>query len=98
MSDEIEAFYIPKHLDDPDKLLFLTYSEFAIILAPTIVGFFVNHMFMGFILGSLGCYLYRKLKKSGNDFFMKQLMYWYMPKWFSGYNYSPESYKRFYIG
>jgi len=95
---ELEAFYIPKHLDDTERWLFWTIDEALVLIAPFILGIMLNFYITGMLM-SIICYLsYKKFKRMGTQNLIQYLLYWYFPRWLSGLKYTPPSYIRVYIG
>jgi len=97
MSD-IDAFYIPKHLDDPERWLFWTIDEAIVLIAPFILGIALDHSFIGIVMSIILYMLYKKFKSTGVDNLIQYLIYWYFPSWLSGLKFTPPSYIRTYIG
>jgi len=97
MSD-IDAFYIPKHLDDPERWLFWTVDEALILIAPFFLGVMMDFYLIGIVMSITLYLLYKKFKSTGADNLIQYLIYWYFPKWLSGLKATPPSYIRTYIG
>ena len=98
MSNEIEAYYIPKHLDDPDMVLIFTYYEFVMLFLGILAFAVIGHLYIGILVEIIAFKIYKKFKKVGHKNLLQELMYCYLPKWFSGFKHLPESHIELYIG
>jgi conjugal transfer pilus assembly protein TraL len=98
MSSEIEAYYIPKHLDDPDMVFIFTYNEFILLFIATLGFVAMKHLLIGIAIEIIAFKLCRKFKRVGHRSLLQELMYCYLPNWFSGFKHLPESHVELYIG
>lgn len=93
-----ESFWIPQYLDEPERILFFTLDEAAVLFAPIAFGILAEHFLIGFVLGGVGLYAYRKLKGSHGKGVMLAAKYWYLPAVMSQMEATPPSHIRFYQG
>jgi conjugal transfer pilus assembly protein TraL len=95
MSDK---YHIPQLLDEPFKIFLLTFDELILLIAPVIiVGFFLNQMIVGFIVGLSALFAIKKLKGEQGHFYLVNLAYWYLPPLVK-FRVTPHSYIRDYLG
>ncbi len=95
MSDK---YYIPQSLDEPFRIFLLTIDELALLVVPIIIlGFFLNQMILGFIIGIASLFAIKKLKGEQGHFYLVNLAYWYLPPIFK-FKVTPHSYIRHYLG
>ena len=92
---DLSPFYIPKSLDEPEKILFFTLQEFAMFMAPFGMGILLNHTIKGLLCAVLLLILYQKFNNSNLN--IVYLVYWYLPNWCLGLNYLPQSCYRIFI-
>ena len=97
MSD-LEAFYIPKKLDEPERIVIWTIDEFGVCLTPFILGIMYGYMTTGLLAGILSFILWRKIKGENHDLAFG-MFYWYLPlHGLIGLKATPSSDYRFFIG
>ena len=95
MSDK---YYIPQMLDAPFRVFLLTIDELVLLVLPVIlVGFFLNQMIVGFMLGIFSLMTIKKLKGEQGHFYLLNLAYWYLPPIIK-FKVTPPSYIRNYLG
>jgi conjugal transfer pilus assembly protein TraL len=95
MSDK---YHIPQSLDEPFKIFLLTFDELILLIAPVlIVGFFLNQMIIGFVVGLSALFAIKKLKGEQGHFYLVNLAYWYLPPLVK-FQVTPHSYIRDYLG
>lgn len=93
---DVEPYYIPRHLDDPERWYFWTLDEALVLVGPIILGY-VFHMFVfGIALSAGGYFAYRKFKGSEQANVAVYGVYWYYPP--LGLKGTPPSYVRRYVG
>lgn len=93
MSENIEKYYIPKHLDAVDRVIIFTPDEFLVIL----ISFGVISIFdliLGMITGVASYFIYKRFKSSIGASSIKAFMYWYLPHQQQKFRYVPCSSKR----
>lgn len=95
----MEAYYIPRRLDDPDRFFIWTVDELGIICTPFILGIAWGYFATGFAVG-IGLYLlWKKVKGIDGINFANALIYWYLPSQrLLGFRLTPPSYIRFFVG
>lgn len=95
MSDK---YHIPQSLDEPFRIFLLTVDELILLIAPIlIVGFFLNQMIFGFMVGLSAMFAIKKLKGEQGHFYLVNLAYWYLPPLIK-FRVTPHSYIRDYLG
>lgn len=95
---DIAAFYIPRCLDEPEKILFWSLDEVGIIIVPFLVGIIVGHTIIGMIIGILLYTKWRKLKGTGSSNLIIYATYWYLPSFVTSLKATPLSHYRLYLG
>ncbi|MDR0422971.1 MAG: type IV conjugative transfer system protein TraL [Rickettsiales bacterium] len=95
---DLSNFIVPKTLDEPEKILFFTYVELAVLMFPLIVGITIGHTIKGVIGGVLFFFCYKKVNPSNDGFSITHLAYWYLPSWLFNLKKIPSSDIRIYIG
>lgn len=96
-NDDLSAFLIPETLDEPEKILFFTYMELAILMFPLIVGILTNYTVRGMLAGIVFLIGYKKTKPNDNGYSITHLVYWYFPNWLFKLSYLPSSSIRIFI-
>lgn len=92
----MEAYLIPKRLDEPERLAFWTIDEALVLFVPPCIGMLAGWMFTGLVLG-IGSYLVlRKLKGNGSVNIARFVLYWFLPPIF-GFQVTPPSAVRRYV-
>jgi conjugal transfer pilus assembly protein TraL len=95
---ELEAFYIPKKLDEPERIIIWTLDEFGVCMAPFVLGIMYSYMTTGLVVGILCFILWRKVK-GGNQDLAFGMFYWHLPLHkLLGLKATPPSHYRFFIG
>lgn len=95
MKQDLVAFIIPKTLDEPEKILFFTYLELAILIFPIITGIVSEYIFRGMVVGILFLISYKKINSNGKT--LTHFAYWYFPHWLFKLNYIPPSYVKIFV-
>ena len=95
-SGDVEPYYIPRHLDDPERWLFFTLDEALVIVGPILLGI-IFHMFeLGIVLSVVGYVAFKKFKGSEQANVAAYGVYWYFPAF--GLKGTPPSCVRRYVG
>jgi type IV conjugative transfer system protein TraL len=82
-----DKYHIPQSLD-----------ELILLIAPIIIiGFFLNQMIVGFIVGLSAMFAIKKLKGEQGHYYLVNLAYWYLPP-IVKFKVTPHSYIRDYLG
>jgi len=93
-----DPHYIPQKLDEPFKMVLLTADELVVFLLPLLfLGFVLNALVIGFLLGAGGVLLLKKFKGEQGAHYWLYAMYWYLPA-ILPLRAIPPSYQRDYIG
>lgn len=94
----MDKYYIPKSLDEPFRIYLLTIDEFILLLLPIVVlGFILNQVMLGLMLGLSALFAIKKLKGEQGHFYFVYLAYWYLPP-IVKFKATPPSYIRHYLG
>jgi conjugal transfer pilus assembly protein TraL len=93
-----DKYHIPQSLDEPFRIFLLTCDELILLIAPIIIiGFFLNQMIVGFIVGLSAMFAIKKLKGEQGHYYLVNLAYWYLPP-IVKFKVTPHSYIRDYLG
>ncbi|MDA0967622.1 MAG: type IV conjugative transfer system protein TraL [Proteobacteria bacterium] len=99
MSHELELYYIPKRLDDPERIMFWSSDELAVIFTPFIVIYFALDMFItAAVVSTVLCFWWKKFKGGEQANLHLYAMYWFYPASVMGLKATPRSYIRTYYG
>lgn len=72
----MDKYYIPKHIDDPARIVFFTIDEAALIAFVMIVSLALGYELIGLLLAIAAYYFYKTLKGKEGPAFIKKYMYW----------------------
>ena len=89
---------IPGRLDDPERWLFWTLDEAAVLLGPVVLGLAANAFVTGLLVGLGAWALLRRAKRGGGAQVAFQALYWFLPDFVLGLKGAPPSYLRRLIG
>ena len=95
----IENYYIPRRLDDPDRFFIWTIDELGMICVPFLVGILWGYIAIGVIAGLILCIGWRRVKGADGINHAIHLLYWHLPM--SGLlslRVTPPSHFRFFAG
>jgi len=92
---DIENYFIPKTLDDPNRILLFTTKEVA-ILSIWIFLLILSSNPIFFFIAIASIFIGRKLKKKV-PYSISQLAYWHLDPYLSSAKYLPKSYQRNFI-
>lgn len=92
-----EKFFIPKHLDESERLLVLSTDEAMVILVPLFVGYGTGHFLLSVLVAFYAFRFWKKIKGNEGIQYVKALIYWYYPKNILGLKYVPDSSVRHFI-
>lgn len=95
---EIEAFYLPKSLDEPPRLLFWSIDEAMIMLTPAGMGIILEYTVIGMILGLISFLGWRKIKGNNQANLLMYGAYWMLPPFLLKMKFTPPSCYRMYLG
>lgn len=77
----MDKYYIPRYLDEPLKIVFLTIDEIIALVVPILSGLFLfNAPVIGLILGSGLVLLLKTIKGNEGHYFIYHLAYWHLPQ------------------
>ncbi len=79
----MEAFVIPRRLDEPERWMFWTVDEALTMLVPVITGMMTGFLLPGVVIGIGGFVLLRRLKGNGQANLGLYALYWYFPNVFN---------------
>ena len=77
--NESERFAIPARLDDPERWLFWTLDEAAVLMGPAMLGLAANAFVAGLGIGVGGWLALRRIKRGGRSGLLMQAVYWFLP-------------------
>ncbi len=97
MSDA-DKYVVPSRLDDPERWLFWTLDEAAVLLGPAVLGLAANAFVTGLVLGLGAWALLRRAKRGGGADVAVSALYWFLPDFASGFRGAPPSHLRRFIG
>ena len=89
---------IPRRLDDPERWLFWTMDEAAVLLGPAVLGLAANRFVAGLMAGVGGWLLLRRVKRGGGANIAAYAPYWFLPGFVLRLRGSPPSHVRRYAG
>ena len=95
---DTDTFYMPRHLDDPARILFWTLDESMVLMGPMICGFMCSMFVTGIGLGIWAYLGWKKLKTSGKVELIQFALYWYLPSFCLNLKDTPPSHQRWYVG
>jgi conjugal transfer pilus assembly protein TraL len=94
----MDKYSMPRCLDEPFKVAFLTMDEITVLIVPLLAGLFLfNAPFFSLCVGAGLVSLLKKLKGKEGHYFIRQLLYWYLPPLFRFYS-TPPSHAREILG
>ena len=88
---------IPRRLDDPERWLFWTLDEAAVLMGSALLGLAANHFVIGLATGLGGWLVLRRIKR-GAPTSARQALYWFLPDFVLRLKATPASHIRRYIG
>jgi len=90
---------IPKHLDDPPRLILWPIDEALSFLAPFILlAIAAGYLLLGFITGLALLLCLRHLKQGRGHAHLMALLYWHLPQRINRTRFAPPSYIREVLG
>jgi conjugal transfer pilus assembly protein TraL len=95
--DEL-MYYVPRHLDDPAKLLWWDLDEFMTAIAGLAVGMTAGSLLLSLVCPIAGVMTLSRIKAGGGQGYLKRLFYWYCGGGLLGLQRTPPSHIREYIG
>ena len=96
--NESERYTVPGRLDDPERWLFWTLDEAAVLLGPAVLGLAANAFVAGLAAG-LGAWLaLRRIKRGGSANMALHAVYWFLPGFVLRLQGTPPSHLRRFAG
>ena len=95
---EAERFAIPSRLDDPERWLFWTMDEAAVLMGPAMLGLAANAFVPGLAMGLVGWLALRRFKRGGRAGLALHAVYWFLPGFVLGLRGAPASHRRWFAG
>lgn len=93
------AYYVPRHLDAPAKLLWWDVDEFMTALGGLALGITTGSMLLAIFCAVGGVMGLSRLKAGGGPGYMKRLFYWHFgASQLLGFTRTPPSHIREFIG
>jgi len=77
----MEPIYIPRSLDEKERILFLHMYEIIVFVAGFGIGITFKVPMLGLMIGVVGFALCRYLKRKGLLDVLANFLYWYLPPW-----------------
>ena len=96
--NEAERFAIPSRLDDPERWLFWTMDEAAVLMGPAMLGLAANAFVMGLVIGVGGWLALRRIKRGGRGGIAMHAVYWFLPGAALRLQGAPASHRRRFAG
>ena len=89
---------IPRRLDEPERWLFWTLDEAAVLLAPAVLGLGANAFLTGLMAGVGAWLVLRRVKRGGGAHVALYALYWMLPGQALGLKATPPSALRRFAG
>ena len=96
--NDTERFAVPGRLDDPERWLFWTLDEAAVLLGPAVLGLAANAFTAGLVIGVGGWLALRRVKRGGSANLALHAIYWFLPGFVLRLRGTPESHLRRFAG
>ena len=96
--NETERYAIPSRLDDPERWLFWTLDEAAVLMGPAMLGLAANAFVMGLAVGVGGYLALRRIKRGGRAGLLMHAAYWLLPGAALRLQGAPPSHRRRFAG
>ena len=96
--NEVERYAIPARLDDPERWLFWTLDEAAVLMGPAMLGLAANAFLMGLAVGAGGYLALRRIKRGGRAGLLMHAAYWLLPGAALRLQGAPASHRRRFAG
>ena len=96
--NEAERYAIPSRLDDPERWLFWTLDEAAVLMGPAMLGLAANAFLMGLAVGAGGYLALRRIKRGGRAGLLMHAAYWLLPGAALRLQGAPPSHRRRFAG
>jgi len=91
MSNDLQEYYIPKHLDTPPKIIFWYVDEFLMFCAPIMFGMLTEQLMISSIIAVIFYTNWKKVKGIGKGNVPLFFIYWFLPKTFAKFKKTPNS-------
>ncbi len=95
---DLERYYIPKRLDEPERLLFWSIDEACLMIVPIFMGIIVGYTTTGILIGITFYLQWRKLKGNNQANVIRSLAYWVLPSSIFYLKKTPASHLRLFVG
>ncbi len=95
---DLSRHAIPARLDDPERWLFWTLDEAAVLLGPVVIGLAANAFVTGLLAGLGGWALLRRSKRGAGGPVAVAAIYWFLPGFVLNLKGAPPSCLRRFIG
>lgn len=87
-------YYIPRRLDDPERIGFWTVDEAIAMAAPFALGLLFKGVVFGIAGGLAAYFLLKKAKGGGRENIALYALYWHLPSRLLQLRFTPSSFKR----
>ncbi len=95
---DAERYAIPSRLDDPERWLFWTLDEAAVLMGPAMLGLAANAFLAGLLAGLVGWLVLRRIKRGGRAGMAMHAVYWFLPGAALRLRGAPASHRRRFVG
>lgn len=96
--EDAARYTIPRRLDDPERWLFWTLDEAAVLMGPAVLGLAANAFVAGLVSGVAGWLLLRRAKRGGSASVALSALYWFLPSFVLRLRGMPASHLRRFAG
>ncbi len=95
--NDLARHVIPRRLDDPERWLFWTLDEAAVLLGPVVLGLAANAFIAGLLAGLAAWWLLRRAKRGGGSNIALYALYWFLPSFVLRLRATPPSHLRRFV-
>ncbi len=96
--NDAARFAIPRRLDDPERWLFWTLDEAAMLMGPVVLGLAANAFVAGLVAGVAAWLTLRRVKRGGSANIALYALYWFLPGFVLRLRATPPSHLRRFTG
>ncbi len=76
----MDKYYIPRYLDEPMKIAFMTLDEGVSLVVPLLLGLFLfNAPIIGIVIGATLVITLKTIKGEEGHYFIFHAAYWHLP-------------------
>ncbi|MBP9777631.1 MAG: type IV conjugative transfer system protein TraL [Rickettsiaceae bacterium] len=70
-------FYIPKHIDEPARIIFFSVDEFVLVVIVAGLFFMFGHELVAIVLSVATYFGYKHLKQKESSAYVQRMLYWH---------------------